>query len=192
MILVYVLVGLFLTLAALWILIPALYGLPSVPTRHDRVRAALRLADLKPGEAFFDLGCGDGRTLVIAAREFGANATGIEIGPVQCLVSWGNAARNGVRSKACAERSRSIRVKRGNFYTADVRAADVVFVYATTRELSRLQAHLESQLRDGARVVTVGSNFPDWEPVNVDRENLIFLYVMPQYRRTVEPAEVLP
>ncbi len=103
----YLLAGIFLTLAALWILVPALYGLPSVPTRHDRIRAALHLADLKPGEAFFDLGCGDGRILVIAAREFGANATGIEIGPVQYLVSWGNALRNGVR--------RQVRVKRGNF-----------------------------------------------------------------------------
>lgn len=171
MTLVYILAGLFLTLAALWILIPALYGLPSVPTKQDRVRAALRLADLKAGDAFFDLGCGDGRTLVIAAREFGASATGVEIGPVQCLISVGNAARNGVRSR--------VRVKRGNFYRADVRAADVVFVYATTRELSRLQKHLEGQLRDGARVVTVGSNFPDCEPVKVDRENLLFLYVMP-------------
>ena len=168
------LAGLILTLAALWILIPALYGLPSVPTRHDRIRAALRLADLAAGEAFFDLGCGDGRTLVIAAREFGASATGIEIGPVQCLVSVGNALRNGVRSQ--------IRVKRGNFCRADVRAADVVFVYATSRELSRLQGLLESQLRDGARVVTVGSDFSDWVPTKMDRERLLFLYVMPPQR----------
>lgn len=171
MIAFYLLTGIFLTLAALWILIPALYGLSSVPTKHDRVRAALRLADLRAGEAFFDLGCGDGRTLVLAAREFDASATGIEIGPVQRLVSWMNAARNGVRPR--------VRVKRGNFYRADVRAADVVFVYATTRELSRLQAHLKRQLRDGTRVVTVGSNFPDWEPAKIDRENLLFLYVMP-------------
>jgi SAM-dependent methyltransferase len=184
MIAVYILAGFFLTLAALWIFVPALYGLPSVPTHPDRIRAALHLADLKPGEAFFDLGCGDGRTLVIAAKEFGAQATGIEIGPVQCHISWGNALRNGVRSK--------VRVKRGNFYRADVRTADVVFVYATTRELVRLQSHLASQLREGARVVTVGSDFPDWEPVKMDRTNLIFLYVLlPQYRRTVEPADVL-
>jgi precorrin-6B methylase 2 len=155
-----------------------------VPTQPDRVRAALRLADLRAGEAFFDLGCGDGRTLVSAVREFGAFATGIEIGPVQCLVSWLNAARNGVRSK--------VKVTRGNFYAADVRAADVVFVYATSRELSRLQTHLESQLRAGARVVTVGSDFPDWVPTKLDRERLLFVYAMPpQYRRTVEPADAL-
>ena len=171
MIVLYLLAALFLTLALTWILVPAFYGLPSVPTQPDRIRAALRLADLRAGEAFFDLGCGDGRTLVIAAREFGANATGIEIGPVQCLVSVGNAARNGVRQK--------VRVKRGNFYTADLRAADVVFVYATSRELSRLQSHLESQLHAGARVVTVGSDFVNWVPAKMDRERLLFVYVMP-------------
>jgi precorrin-6B methylase 2 len=172
MTIVIFLAGLLLTLAALWILVPALYGLPSVPTHPDRIRAALRLADLKPGEAFYDLGAGDGRTLVIAANEFGASATGIEIGPVQCLVCWGNALRNGV--------SQNVRVKRGNFYRADISAADVVFVYATSRELVRLQSHLASQLREGVRVVTVGSDFPDWEPAKVDRVNLLFLYVMPQ------------
>ena len=174
-----VLLLLVLTFALLWILVPALYGLPSVPTKPARIRAALRLADLKAGEAFADLGAGDGRTLVIAAKEFGATATGIEIGPVQCIVCVVNAWRSGVRSE--------VRVKRGNFYKADVREADVIFVYATSRELSRLQSHLESQLRPGTRVVTVGSNFPDWEAVKTDRVNLLFLYVMPpQYNRTVE------
>lgn len=168
---VWIFSALVLTLAALWTLIPALYGLPTVPTSPNRVRAALRLADLRAGEAFFDLGAGDGRVLVIAAREFGARATGIEIGPLQCLVSWWNARRNGVRHK--------VKVKRGNFYRADVRAADAVFVYATSRELRRLQTHLESQLRAGARVVTAGSDFPDWLPDKTDGANLLFLYVMP-------------
>lgn len=168
---VVVVLLLILTFALTWILVPARYGLPSVPTRRERVRAALRLADLGAGEAFYDLGAGDGRTLVIAAQEFGARATGIEIGPVQCLACWGNALLNGVRSQ--------VRVRRGNFYTANLADADVVFVYATTRELIRLQTHLASQLRPGARVVTVGSDFPDWKPVAVNREELLFLYIMP-------------
>jgi SAM-dependent methyltransferase len=173
-----------LTFALTWILIPALYGLPSVPTRRDRIRKALRLADLKPGEAFYDLGAGDGRTLVIAAKEFEAQATGIEIGPAQCLVCWLNARLNGISSL--------VRVKRGDFYRADVSGADVVFIYATSRELARLQKHLEGQLRNGARIVTVGSNFPDWDPNVIDRESLLFLYVMPpQYSRTIQPMRVL-
>lgn len=167
-----------LVFALTWILIPALYGLPSVPTQRERIRKALRLADLQPDETFYDLGAGDGRTLIIAAKEFGARATGIEIGPAQCLVCWVNARVNGT--------STMVRVKRGDFYRADVSEADVIFVYATSRELIRLQKHLESQLRSGARVVTVGSNFADWEPVKMDRENLLFLYVMPpQYSRTI-------
>lgn len=173
-----VLLFLILGFALMWILVPALYGLPSVPTRHERIRAALRLADLRPGEAFVDLSAGDGRTLIIAAREFGARATGIEIGPAQCLVCWLHARFSGTSSM--------VRVKRGDFYRADVSFADVVFVYATSHELSRLQAKLRGQLRPGARVVTVGSNFPDWTPVKIDHENLLFLYVVPQYGRTVE------
>ena len=169
---------LILTLALSWILVPAFYGLPTVSTRPERIRAALRLADLRAGEAFVDLGSGLGQTLVIAAKEFGAQATGIEIGPAQCLVSVANALRNGVRS--------TVRVRCANFYRANIPGADVVFVYATSRELLRIESHLENQLREGARVVTVGSNFPGWKPAKVDERELIFLYVMPpQYSRTI-------
>lgn len=168
----------FLTLALLWSLVPAFYGLPSVPTRPDRIRAALRLADLRAGEAFVDLGCGDGRALVIAAREFGARATGIDIGPVQCLVSWGNALVSGVRSR--------VRVRCENYYRANISDADLVFIYATSRQLIRLEPHLKRQLRDGARVVTVGSDIHEWRPEKTDLRELIFLYGMPpQYSRTI-------
>ena len=60
----------------LWILVPAFYGLPSVPTKPDRIRKALKLVNLQPDEMLYDLGAGDGRVLLIAAREFGAKAIG--------------------------------------------------------------------------------------------------------------------
>ena len=158
----------FLLIAALYFLIPPFFGPPSIPTRHERIRKALQLAKLQPGETLYDLGAGDGRVLVIAAREFNARAVGIEIGPVQCAVSRGNALWNGVRSK--------VRIEARNFYQADVSEADVVFAYLTSDQAGRLQEKLKKELKSGARIVTVSFNFPDWQHAHLDREDLLFLY----------------
>ena len=160
--------GIFLFIAALYILVPPFFGPPSVPTRHDRIRKALQLAKLRPNEILYDLGAGDGRVLVIAAKEFGAQAVGVEIGPVQCAISWGNAFRNGIGSK--------VKVEMGNFYHTNLGRADVVFAYLTSDQAGRLQEKLKKELKKGARVVTISFNLPDWEPAYFDRENLIFLY----------------
>src|SRR5512134_3749667 len=103
-------------LALLWILVPALYGLPPVPTRPERIRKALKLADLHPNETLYDLGAGDGRVLFIAARDFGAKAVGLEIGPIQCALIWLRAAVSGFGNK--------IDVRWENFYKADLKDAD--------------------------------------------------------------------
>ncbi len=162
------LAGVFLLIAALYILVPPFFGPPSVPTRHERIRKALQLAKLQPNETLYDLGAGDGRVLVIAAKEFGAQAVGVEIGPVQCAVSWINALRNGVKSK--------VKIEAGNFYHTDLSNADVVFAYLTSEQASRLQEKIKMELKKGARVVTISFDFPGWEPAYLDRENLIFLY----------------
>ena len=70
----------------------------------------------------------------------------------------------------------------GDFYKADLSDADVVFVYVTSSQTSRLLPLLERQLRPGARVVSVAADFPDWQPKLVDREMLIFVYEMPPDR----------
>jgi len=160
--------GIFLIIATLYILVPLFFGPPSVPTRPERIRKALQLANLQPDEVLYDLGAGDGRALVIAATEFGARAVGIEIGPVQYAMSWGKAVWNGLSSK--------VRVEVRNFYRADLSPADVVFAYLTSDEAAPLQDKLRTELKPGARVVTVAFNFPNWEPHFFDRENLIYLY----------------
>ncbi len=162
---------LFLILAALWILVPALYGLPPVTARRERIRRALQMANLQAGETLYDLGSGHGRVLVMAAKEFGANAVGLEVGPVQCVIARINAMYNGVSSK--------VRVEARDFYKADVSQADVIYAYLTSRQAPRLQAQLEKQLNSGTRVVTISFDFPNWEPATMDREQLIFLYRMP-------------
>lgn len=161
-------------LILLWILVPVLYGLPVVLSRPSRIRAALELAKLQPDETLYDLGAGDGRVLLIAAQEFAAKAVGIEIGPVQ--YAW---IRLRVTAAGLGER---IRVRWGDFYKADLREADVVYVYATSREVAKLAAHLEAQLKPGARILAVSADFPEWEPVAVNDRALVFLYEMPPGR----------
>ena len=170
--LIFILAGsLFILLGGLWLVIPALYGVPWVPTREKRIRKALKLAKLQPGETLYDLGAGDGRVLLMASKEFGAQAVGIEIGPVQCALGWLTILLSGSRHEA--------RMRCGNFYRAEVAEADVVFVYLTSAQTSRLQKKLAQELRTGARVVSVAADFPDWQPEFVDREMLIFVYEMP-------------
>jgi hypothetical protein len=64
----------------------------------------------------------------------------------------------------------------GNFYHAELSDADVVFVYLTSSQTSRLSKKLARELRPGARVVSIAADFPEWQPSQVDRELLIFLY----------------
>lgn len=158
----------------LWILVPAFYGLPPVPTKPKRIRKALKLANLQPNEILYDLGAGDGRVLLIAAREFEAKATGIEIGPIQCALIWLRAVASGFGNK--------IHVRWADFYKANLREADVVFVYATSKEVMKLASRLENQMKKGARVVSISADFSEWEPSAFDEHDLIFVYEMPPTR----------
>jgi precorrin-6B methylase 2 len=168
---------LFFVLVLLWVLVPALYGLPPVPTRPERIRKALELANLRPEETLYDLGAGDGRVLLIAVRDFGARAVGIEIGPVQCALIWLRAAASGLGDQ--------VKVRWANFYKADLSGADVVFVYATSKEIAKLAPHLEKQMKRGARLVSISADFREWEPSAFDEHDLIFVYEMPPVRGSV-------
>lgn len=174
---VYVLSFLFSVLMLLWFYVPVIYGLPSVPTKPERIRKALKLANLQPNEVLYDLGAGDGRVLFIAAREFGAKTVGVEIGPVQCAWIYLRAAASGFGNR--------IQVRCGNFYKADLHAADVVFFYATSKEVAKLTHHLEGQMKKGARLVAISADFPEWEPSIFDDRDLIFVYEMPPTKGSI-------
>lgn len=158
-------------LSALWMIVPAFHGPPSVPTRINRIRKALQIAKLQPGETFYDLGAGDGRALLLAAGEFDARAVGIEIGPAQCMLIFLRALASGRRN--------NIRVRWGNYFKANVKDADVVFIYATSKETGKLANHLKRQMKTGSRLVSISADFSEWEPSAIDELDLIFLYVMP-------------
>ena len=158
-------------LALLWILVPAFYGLPSKPTKPERIRKALQLVGLKQDEILYDFGAGDGRVLLIAAKEFGAKAVGVEVGPVQCAWMWLRGTASGFGNK--------IKIIWGDFFKTELSDADVVFVYATSREVAKLTPYLEKRMKRGSRLVSISADFPEWEPSVFDEESLIFGYVMP-------------
>lgn len=160
-----------LTGCLLWFVVPLTTGLPWVPAREKRIRKALQMAGLQPGERLFDLGAGDGRVLILAAREFGANAVGIEISPAHCLIAWLRALLSGY--------SRRINIRCGSFFSTGVEEADVIFAYVTPAHASRLRPFLERQLKNGTRVVTLSAEMEGWQPDDIDKSDLVFLYRIP-------------
>src|SRR5512138_3748991 len=107
----YVFFILFSVVMLLWIFVPVFYGLPPVPTKPERIQKALKLANLQPNEILYDLGAGDGRVLIIAARDFGAKAVGLEIGPIQCALISLRAVTRGFGNQS--------QIRCGNFYKAN-------------------------------------------------------------------------
>jgi hypothetical protein len=161
-------------LYGLWLLIPALYGLPWIPTSPRRIRKALEMAGLRPGEVLYDMGAGDGRVLVAAVRPFGARAVGIEVSPLHFLAAWLNITFSGCGGKA--------KLVWNNMYHSDISAADVVFAHTTSSQAPHLRAYLDGRLRPGTRVVTVLYDLDGWQPQAVDDREMVFLYVMPPAR----------
>ncbi len=158
-------------LAGLWYFVPLLYGLPWIPSKTKRIHRALELAALKSGEKLYDLGAGDGRVLIVAAKDYRASEIGIEIGPVHCLIAWLRALVMGLLPR--------VTIRWGNLYKSEVSDAEVIFIYLTQDHALRIKGLLESLLRPGARVVTLSSDLDGWEPVEMDSEHLIVLYIMP-------------
>lgn len=158
-------------LAMSWIFVPPITGLPWIPTHRKRIHKALELSDLAPDEIFYDLGSGDGRVLILAARLYRAKAVGIELSPAHCVLAWLRILLSGLSNR--------VSVRCGNFYKIGLEDADVIFAYLTPDHATRLRPQLEKQLRPGARVVTISADMKGWEPTAFDSEDLVFLYHMP-------------
>jgi len=127
---------------------------PYLSTPPEVVEGMLRLAGVKPNETVFDLGCGDARILVAAARQFGARGVGVELDPQVFALAQENVKKNGVADR--------VTLIRGNMFEADLRSADVVALYLLPEALARLRPLLEQQLHPGARVVIHDFQMPGW------------------------------
>jgi len=127
-------------------------GAQWAPTTMSTVDKMLAIADVGPDDLVYDLGCGDGRIIVSAARRFGARAVGIEIDPFRYLWCQALIAVLGLRGR--------VKVTFGDFFSQDLSDADVVTCYLLQVTNEKLEAKLEEDLRPGTRVVSNYFTFP--------------------------------
>jgi SAM-dependent methyltransferase len=146
---------------------------PFVPTPSDAVAAMLKLAGVTKGDVVYDLGSGDGRIVIAAARRYGARAVGIDIDPARVAEGERNARAAGVADR--------VQFRQGDLFDADIRAATVVTLYLLPRVNQRLRPKLLAELRPGTRVVSYGFDMGDWLPersVEVG-SSTVYLWVVP-------------
>jgi len=159
------LLAVILGLSVLW---PRLRGAPWVPTPMRVVHKMLALAGVGPGDLVYDLGCGDGRLIIAAARHHGARAVGIEIHPLRVLWCRALIALLGLGDR--------VRVIRGDLFTEDLRDADVVFCYLLQRTNNKLETKLWRELAPSTRIVSRRFTFPSLRLVRQDDRDRLYLY----------------
>jgi precorrin-6B methylase 2 len=151
---------------------PMVIGSAWEPTPMRIVRLMLEIAEVGPADIVYDLGSGDGRIVVEAARRRQARALGIEADPLRVL--W---SRSMVVLLDLHDR---VRIVWGNFFHQSISEATVVTLFLTQRTNQRLKAKLQQELRPGTRVVSYVWTFDGWLPSKVDTTAEVYMYVMGQ------------
>jgi ubiquinone/menaquinone biosynthesis C-methylase UbiE len=132
------------------------FDVPYVPTTEEAVRTMLKLADVKETDIVYDLGCGDGRIVIAAAKIYGARAVGIDIDPNRVREAKENAKKAGVENL--------VRFEENDLFRADFHEATVVTLFLLRSVNLRLRPKLLQELKPGTRVVSNTFDMGDWRP----------------------------
>lgn len=167
--LILILIVIFLLIILSWVWPPDSPWAPWWTTRTREIREALKLAKVTKNDIVYDLGCGDGRVLLVAAKEFGAQGVGIEIDPLRYLIAnflvWINRV------------SDRVQIVRGNFFDEDLSKATVIFVYLVPKTLNRLLPKFKKELKPGTRIISYRYEVP-LNLKKYDEKNNLRLYVI--------------
>jgi len=129
---------------------------PYVPTTDEAVQAMLKLAGVKKSDVVYDLGCGDGRIVITAAKEYGAHGVGIDINPQRIQEAKINAKRAGVENL--------VRFEENDLFQADIGQATVVTLFLLKSVNLQLRPKLLKDLKPGTRIVSNTFDMGDWKP----------------------------
>jgi SAM-dependent methyltransferase len=146
---------------------------PYVPTPRDVVDEMLRLADLDSDDLLYDLGSGDGRIVIAAAKQYGVRGVGIDLDPERIRESRANARAAGVTDL--------VEFIEGDLFDADLREATAVTLYLLSSVNLKVRPKLLRELRPGTPVVSHAFDMGEWRPdrtVEVDRRT-VYLWIVP-------------
>jgi SAM-dependent methyltransferase len=151
---------------------PAL-DVPYVPTPEPVVNAMLKLAQVKRGDVLYDLGSGDGRIVIAAAKRYGVRGTGVDIDPQRIREANANARKAGV--------AKQVRFLNEDLFAIDFSEATVVTLYLLPRINLQLRPKLLTELKPGTRIVSHGFDMGDWQPERVVEvgSSTIYLWIVP-------------
>src|SRR5690606_32296334 len=147
-----------------------------VPTPHEVVDRMLLMADVKALDVVYDLGCGDGRMVIAAAKKYGVRGVGVDLDPARIREAQANAKEAGVEEL--------VTFKVADMFETDVTEATVVLLYLLPELNRRLKPKLFAELRPGARVVSHDFDMGrDWPPDEYAKfgQNGIYLWIMPPW-----------
>jgi precorrin-6B methylase 2 len=129
---------------------------PFVPTTEEAVQAMLKLAGVQKTDVVYDLGCGDGRIVIAAAKNYGARGVGVDIDPQRIREANENARKAGVE--------RLVRFEENDLFQADIHEASVVTLFLLNSVNLRLRPKLLQDLKPGTRIVSNTFDMGDWKP----------------------------
>lgn len=140
------------------------FGPPYVPTLKRNLEAALDLLELKPGQTMLELGSGDGRVLIAAAKR-GVNVVGIELSPILFVISWLRTRRY----------RKQVRIIWGSYFAVSWPPAEAIFTFMIPRQMARLDKRIEQwRGKRPVRLASFGFSIPGKKPVSM--RNGVFLY----------------
>jgi len=158
-----------------------------VPTPHEIVDRMLDVAKVRTGDVVYDLGCGDGRMVIAAAKKFGTRGVGVDLDPARIREARAKAKQAGVDGL--------VTFQVADMFQTDIREATVVMLYLLPELNRRLKPKLFAELRPGARVVShdwdMGRDWPPDQYVKLGGDG-IYLWIMPERDARKRPATDSP
>jgi len=158
---------------SLSLIITYIFLAPYVPTKKRDLKRIFKLADLKPGEVFYDLGCGTGNLVIYAAKNFQAQAIGVEMVFPLFLICK-------IKQLFCQRKTIIFKFK--NLYKENLSKAEVIYFFGLPETINtKLKEKLEKEVKPGSRIISYVFKIKDWQPEVIDKPRQkdlpIYLYI---------------